>query len=102
MRGLPQKRAYETVLRDAMTADSLDPHGLYFGTRSGQLYGSTDEGKSWKRILEGLPPVVCVKAAMIGEPRLSRKPKAARPATTHPSKAKPPNRKNAKRAHKLK
>ena len=102
MRGLPQKRAYETVLRDAMTADSLDPHGLYFGTRSGQLYGSTDEGKSWKRILEGLPAVVCVKAAMIGEPRLSRKPKAARPATTHPSKAKPPNRKNAKRAHKLK
>jgi len=43
MRGLPQKRAYETVLRDAMTADSLDPAGIYFGTRSGQLYGSTDE-----------------------------------------------------------
>jgi len=52
MRGLPQKRAYETVLRDAMTADSLDPHGLYFGTRSGQLYGSCDEGKTWTRILE--------------------------------------------------
>jgi serine/threonine protein kinase len=77
MRGLPQKRAYETVLRDAMAADSLDPHGLYFGTRSGQLYGSADEGKSWKRILEGLPAVVCVKAAVVGEPRRSRKSKAA-------------------------
>ena len=71
-RGLPQKGAYETVLRDAMTTDSLDPHGLYFGTRSGQLYGSSDEGKTWKKILEGLPSVVCVKSAVIGEPRGSR------------------------------
>jgi len=45
-RGLPQKRAYETVLRDAMTADSLDPVGIYFGTRSGQLFGSRDEGRT--------------------------------------------------------
>jgi hypothetical protein len=75
-RGLPQKRAYETILRDAMAVDSLHPHGLYFGTRSGQLYSSCDEGKSWKRILESLPPVVCVKSAVIGEPRASRKPKA--------------------------
>src|SRR5258707_2719931 len=28
MRGLPQKKAYETVLRDAMTADSFDPPGI--------------------------------------------------------------------------
>jgi serine/threonine protein kinase len=38
MRGLPQKRAYETVLRDGMAADSFDPVGIYFGTRSGQLW----------------------------------------------------------------
>lgn len=69
MRGLPQKGAYETVLRDALCADSLDPHGLYFGTRSGQLYASSDEGKSWRKILENLPAVVCVKCAVIGEPR---------------------------------
>lgn len=77
-RGLPQKGAYETVLRDAMDADTLDPVGIYFGTRSGQLYGSTDEGKSWKRILEGLPAIVCLKAVLIGEPRAAHKPK--RPA----------------------
>jgi serine/threonine protein kinase len=65
MRGLPQKRAYETVLRDAMTADSFDPVGIYFGTRSGQLFGSRDEGKTWHKILEGLPSVVCVRSAVV-------------------------------------
>jgi len=72
-RGLPQKGAYETVLRDAMTTDSLDPAGVYFGTRSGELFGSVDEGKNWKMILSGLPPVVCVKAVLVGEPRGARK-----------------------------
>lgn len=65
MRGLPQKRAYETVLRDAMTADSFDPVGIYFGTRSGQLFGSRDEGRTWHKILEGLPSVVCVRYAVV-------------------------------------
>jgi photosystem II stability/assembly factor-like uncharacterized protein len=66
-RGLPQKNALETVLRDGLAADSLDPAGIYFGTRSGKVYGSTDEGKSWQMILEGVPAVVCVKAAVVGD-----------------------------------
>jgi photosystem II stability/assembly factor-like uncharacterized protein len=74
-RGLPQKGAFETVLRDAMTMDSLDPAGIYFGTRSGQLYGSADEGKNWKKILDGLPPIVCVKAAVVGNRNVSRAPR---------------------------
>jgi serine/threonine protein kinase len=65
MRGLPQKRAYETVLRDAMTVDSFDPAGIYFGTRSGQLFGSRDEGRTWEKILEGLPSLVCVRHAVV-------------------------------------
>ncbi|HYM80958.1 MAG TPA: exo-alpha-sialidase [Candidatus Limnocylindria bacterium] len=65
-RGLPQKNALETVLRDAMTADPLNPAGIYFGTRNGQLYGSRDGGASWNVILGGLPPIVCVRAAWIG------------------------------------
>ena len=64
-RGLPQKQAYETVLRDSMTADTLDPAGLYLGTRSGQLFASTDEGKSWQKIMEGLPSITCVRCALI-------------------------------------
>jgi len=81
-RGLPQKRAYETVLRDGMAADPLDPFGIYFGTRSGQLFGSIDEGRSWQKILDGLPAIVCVKAAVIedGAGPAPRKPAAKRPA----------------------
>jgi hypothetical protein len=65
-KGLPRKNAYFTVLRDAFAADSLEPAGLYFGTRGGQLYASADEGESWRAIAEWLPPVLCVKTAVIG------------------------------------
>src|SRR5579864_8914920 len=67
MRGLPQKGAYETVLRDGIAADTLDPLGIYFGTRSGDIYASIDKGKTWKRILEGLPAVVCVRVGQVGK-----------------------------------
>jgi serine/threonine protein kinase len=73
-RGLPQKRAYETVLRDALSADSLDPAGIYFGTRSGKVYGSRDEGKSWRKIVEGLPQILCVKAAVHMDGGLTARP----------------------------
>jgi photosystem II stability/assembly factor-like uncharacterized protein len=62
--GLPQEDAYETVLRDALAADSLDPAGIYFGTRNGKLYGSRDAGDSWREIADSLPPIVCVKSAV--------------------------------------
>jgi photosystem II stability/assembly factor-like uncharacterized protein len=68
-RGLPQKDAHETVLRDALDVDRLNPAGVYFGTRSGQVFGSRDGGASWERVIGGLPPVVCVRAAMVGEPQ---------------------------------
>ncbi len=66
--GLPQKDAYETVLRDALTADSHHSAGIYFGTRSGKLFGSADHGESWTEIADGLPSIVCVKAAVVGAP----------------------------------
>jgi photosystem II stability/assembly factor-like uncharacterized protein len=68
-KGLPQKNAYETVVRDALAADSLDPAGVYFGTRSGKLFASANEGKSWTALADGLPPIVCVKAAMVSRSR---------------------------------
>jgi len=64
--GLPQHDAYDTVLRDALAADGHDPAGIYFGTRGGKLYGSADAGESWTEIAADLPPIVCVKAAVIG------------------------------------
>ncbi|HXG72881.1 MAG TPA: hypothetical protein VNJ04_19975, partial [Gemmatimonadaceae bacterium] len=63
--GLPQDGAYETVLRDALTVDTLDPAGLYFGTRSGKLFGSANEGNHWTELLDGLPPVISVKVAVV-------------------------------------
>ena len=43
--GLPQAQAWWTVKRQAMTRDSRDPLGLYFGTTSGELWMSRDEGE---------------------------------------------------------
>jgi photosystem II stability/assembly factor-like uncharacterized protein len=63
--GLPQEGAYETVLRDALATDTCPTAGVYFGTRSGKLFASRDEGDSWRALAEGLPPVVCVKAAVV-------------------------------------
>ena len=64
--GLPQHDAYDTVLRDALATDRHDPAGIYFGTRGGKLFGSADEGESWSEITDALPPIVCVKAAVVG------------------------------------
>ena len=66
-RGLPQRQAYETVVRDAFATDSLGTFGLYFGTRNGKLFASLDEGDSWRCLAESLPPITCVRvAAMAG------------------------------------
>jgi hypothetical protein len=61
--GLPQEHALETVLRDALSTDARRPAGVYFGTRSGKLFGSADAGESWRCVEDGVPPVVCVKTA---------------------------------------
>jgi len=63
--GLPQQDALETILRDNMNADANNPTGLYFGTRSGKIFGSIDGGDSWTMLKDGLPPVTCVKTAAI-------------------------------------
>src|SRR4029077_11314596 len=84
-RGLPQQGAYETVLRDAMVTDALDPVGIYFGTRSGKVYASRDAGKTWKELLNGLPQIVCVASAAVAElagssaPRPTKKARRASP-----------------------
>jgi len=60
-KGLPQRDCYVNVLRDAMSADALDPCGVYFGTTGGQVYGSADAGDSWAPIVRDLPPVLSVE-----------------------------------------
>ena len=60
-KGLPQRDCYVNVLRDAMTVDSLDSCGVYFGTTGGQVYASADAGDSWKAIVHDLPSVLSVE-----------------------------------------
>lgn len=59
--GLPQQDCYVNVLRDAMTVDSLDPCGIYFGTTGGQVYVSPDGGDHWSAIARDLPGVLSVE-----------------------------------------
>jgi BNR/Asp-box repeat protein len=60
-RGLPQKNAHVTVLREAMTSDALSPAGVYFGTTGGTLYATRDAGENWSVLAENLPPVYSVE-----------------------------------------
>src|SRR6202790_4506904 len=60
--GLPHSDCYVNVLRDAMSVDSLDSCGVYFGTTAGTVYGSADGGGSWEAIVENLPAVLSVEA----------------------------------------
>jgi photosystem II stability/assembly factor-like uncharacterized protein len=65
--GLPQERAYLGVLREAMATDRLDVAGVYFGTSTGQLYASADEGGTWRLIADLLPPIWSVDTAILGD-----------------------------------
>ncbi len=64
--GLPRSQAWLTVKRQAMTADTHDPVGLYFGTTNGEIWASRNEGGKWVCIARHLPHVYAVEAA---EPR---------------------------------
>jgi photosystem II stability/assembly factor-like uncharacterized protein len=60
-KGLPQENCYVNVLRDAMSVDTLDDCGIYFGTTGGQVYASTNGGDSWSTIVHDLPAVLSVE-----------------------------------------
>jgi photosystem II stability/assembly factor-like uncharacterized protein len=61
-RGLPE-RGWLTVKRQAMTTDAGDPVGVYFGTTSGELWASTDEGEQWTCVAGHLPEIYTVEFA---------------------------------------
>ena len=60
--GLPEQ-AWFTVKRQAMTVDDGDPVGVYFGTTSGEVWASRDEGASWTNIAGHLPEIYSVEFA---------------------------------------
>jgi hypothetical protein len=64
-KGMPRQQAWWTVKRQAMTADSRDPVGLYFGNTQGELWQSRDEGRKWECMARNLPEIYSVEAAEI-------------------------------------
>ncbi|MGF7210868.1 photosystem II stability/assembly factor-like uncharacterized protein [Skermanella aerolata] len=63
--GLPQGNTYFGVLRQAMATDRLEPAGVYFGTSTGSLYASADEGDSWTCVAQHLPTVLSVETMVV-------------------------------------
>lgn len=45
--------------------DTQDPAGIYFGTNTGKIYSSADEGDSWRLLADNLPPVYSVATGMV-------------------------------------
>ncbi len=61
--GLPSQGAYLTVLRQAFCHDGGEPLGLYFGAEQGEVFGSDDDGATWRSVAANLPPVYSVRVA---------------------------------------
>ena len=59
--GLPGKNCFFTVLRQAMATDQQAAPGIYFGTNSGAIFASFDQGESWSEILSHLPTILTVE-----------------------------------------
>jgi hypothetical protein len=61
-RGLPSRNAHLLVLREAMSTDAADPAGVYFGTATGQIFYTANEGREWDLLADYLPPVYSIEA----------------------------------------
>ncbi len=62
--GLPGPHSYQSVYREGLDTDGLDPEGVYVGTSNGQLFASADGGDHWQRLPGDLPPVLSVACAV--------------------------------------
>jgi photosystem II stability/assembly factor-like uncharacterized protein len=60
--GLPEQ-AWVEVLREGMASDRSDPVGIYFGTKSGSIFVSPNEGEEWIEAARHLPAVLSVEVA---------------------------------------
>lgn len=61
--GMPRSQGWWTVKRQAMTADGFSTAGVYFGTTSGEVWGSRDEGRTWKCLARHLPEIYALESA---------------------------------------
>ena len=56
---------------------ALEPAGVYFGTNTGSLFASADEGESWACVAQHLPTVLSVETLVVG--RVTRRSGSACP-----------------------
>jgi hypothetical protein len=54
-----------SIYREGMAVDQADPAGIYFGTNTGKIFASSDEGDSWQVLADNLPPVYSVETATL-------------------------------------
>ncbi len=59
-KGLPQSHAYDLVLRHALAIDRSGDR-LAFGSTTGGVWVSEDQGDSWANVSHSLPPVYAVR-----------------------------------------
>ena len=59
-RGLPQEHAYDLTYRHGLDVDETGDR-LAFGTTTGSLWVTEDQGDSWQTVAEHLPPIYCVR-----------------------------------------
>jgi photosystem II stability/assembly factor-like uncharacterized protein len=60
--GLPQRHAYDIVYRHALDVDATGTT-LAFGSTTGNLWLSDDQGSRWRQLSGTLPPIYCVRFA---------------------------------------
>lgn len=60
--GLPQQFAYDLVFRHAL-AVSADGEALAFGSTTGSLFTTGDQGDHWRAVAQHLPPIYAVRYA---------------------------------------
>lgn len=60
--GLPQRHAYDLVYRHGLDIDTSGER-LAFGSTTGNLWLSEDQGDHWQQISAHLPPIYCVRFA---------------------------------------
>jgi photosystem II stability/assembly factor-like uncharacterized protein len=60
--GLPQRHAYDLVYRHAL-AIAPDGAQLAFGSTTGNLWVTADQGDAWHRVASNLPPIYAVRSA---------------------------------------
>jgi hypothetical protein len=58
--GLPQQHAYDLVYRHGLAVNTSG-ETLAFGSTTGSLWVSEDQGDSWQCVSTHLPPIYCVR-----------------------------------------